>query len=217
MKKIVSAALSVIISAVMLIVPASAASKLAAPSGLKAAAKSTTSISLSWKAVKNASKYTVYYSTSKKGDYEKYGATSKTSAIVKKLKAGTHYYFRVYASGKVDGKTVTSAYSAADTFTKKEAFTNTAASLKITRNPGTVSNNDYATLEAVGKPNTEYTLTVYYSTTASKAKGTGKAKSDANGKVSWTWKVGAKTAPGEHKIVITGNGEKIETNFKTVK
>lgn len=220
MKKVISAVLSVVVTAVMLIVPAAAASKLAAPRNLKVSEKTSSSVTLTWSAVENASKYTIYYSTKKKGDYEKYGAVAKTTATVKNLEPGTKYFFRVESAGKINGKTAAGSYSAISAITEKEkaaAAESSGSSLKITKSPGTVCNNDYATLKATGKPNTEYTLTVYYSSTASKAKGTGTIKSDASGNLTWSWKVGPKTKAGEHKIKITGNGETVETTFTTKK
>ncbi len=77
------------------------------------------------------------------------------------------------------------------------------------------NNGEMATLTVVGKPNTEYTIKVYYSTRASEAQGLEKKFSDNNGVASWTWKVGANTKQGEHKIIVQGGGEKIETSFTT--
>lgn len=76
-----------------------------------------------------------------------------------------------------------------------------------------VGRNETATVSIKGKPNTEYTIKVYYSTTASKASGLEKKTSGADGLVSWSWKVGGSTKPGTFKIVISGGGEKIETSF----
>jgi hypothetical protein len=68
-----------------------------------------------------------------------------------------------------------------------------------------------ATIKIQGKPNTQYSITVYYSTSKSTAEGLEKKISDSNGYVTWTWKIGAKTKPGEHRIVIVGNGETFES------
>lgn len=87
--------------------------------------------------------------------------------------------------------------------------------LKLVSVTSPVSRNENATLTIIGKPNTEYKISVYYSTSASTASGLEKKTSDANGDVSWTWKVGGKTNAGEHRIVISGGDEKIETSFTT--
>lgn len=87
--------------------------------------------------------------------------------------------------------------------------------LKLVSVTSPVSRNENATLTIIGKPNTEYKISVYYSTTASTASGLEKKTSNADGNVSWTWKVGGKTNAGEHRIVISGGDEKIETTFTT--
>lgn len=87
--------------------------------------------------------------------------------------------------------------------------------LKLVSVTSPVNRNENATLTIIGKPNTEYKISVYYSTSASTASGLEKKTSDANGNVSWTWKVGGKTNAGEHRIVISGGDEKIETSFTT--
>ena len=88
--------------------------------------------------------------------------------------------------------------------------------LKVAKEAGTVSNGDTATLSIQGKPNTKYRITVYYFSGPSRAQGLKAAVSDDNGEVSWSWKVGTMTAEGEHRIVISGGGEKIETSFRTI-
>jgi len=71
-----------------------------------------------------------------------------------------------------------------------------------------------ATLTIKGKPNTEYRISVYYSSGASKADGLENKTTDSNGFLSWTWKVGAKTKSGTYRIVISGDNEKLTTYFK---
>ena len=58
-----------------------------------------------------------------------------------------------------------------------------------------------------------YSISVYYSSGESEANGLEDKISDADGYVSWTWKVGAKTAIGEYKIFVSGEGERFETSF----
>ena len=71
-------------------------------------------------------------------------------------------------------------------------------------------NND-ATLEILGKPNTKYRISVYYKTKPSQAKGLVEKESDANGYVSWTWRVGASVHPGSYQIQVVGGGETFVT------
>lgn len=91
--------------------------------------------------------------------------------------------------------------------------TTQGASLRIVSVTSPASRNEMATLTIVGKPNTEYDINVYYSSGASTADGLENKVSDANGNVSWTWKVGGSTNPGEKRIVVSGGGEKVETTF----
>jgi hypothetical protein len=89
--------------------------------------------------------------------------------------------------------------------------------ISITQSPGTVQAGSKAILSIKGKPNTKYSIEVYYSTKASEAKGLSPQVSDSSGNVSWEWKVGPKTKAGKHRIVIQGGGDKIETYFTTTK
>lgn len=214
LKQFTAVLVTVFFAAVSLAVPAAAASKIAAPKNLKVTTKTVTTVSLSWDKVESAAKYIVYFSADPKKEYTESCTTSKTSAMVKSLKAGTKYWFYVRAVDKEGAK---SKYSnRAEAFTEKASETK-STTLRVTKEAGTVGNNDTAILKAVGKPDTTYTLKVYYSSKVSKAKGTDAKKSDANGNVTWSWKVGAKTKPGTHKIIIEGGGEKIETSFVTEK
>ena len=212
--------MAVVVAVTALTVPAAAA-KLDSPENTKVTAKTTTSISIQWDKVEGAAKYCVYYSADKKKDYKEYGTTSKTKATVKGLKDNTKYWLYVRAVDKKGNKSSYSKVVSAFTEKKAEAVesteTKSTGKLKITQAAGTVANNSIATVKAVGKPNTVYELSVYYSTQQSKAKGTGKATSDASGAVCWSWKVGTNTKEGSHRIVIEGGGETLETSFTTVK
>ena len=84
---------------------------------LKVTKKSDTKAAFSWKAIKGAEKYQIYYSTN--GDKYKKLATvsgSKTSYTSSKLDFKKNdYKFKIRAYTKVDGKTVYGAYSKAVT------------------------------------------------------------------------------------------------------
>mgnify|MGYP003906016161 CR=1 FL=1 len=77
----------------------------------------------------------------------------------------------------------------------------------------TVKAGETATLTIQGEPKTQYRIEVYYKSGLSKAEGLEAKTSDADGKVSWSWKVGAKTAPGTYKIIITSDKGKKEIPF----
>ena len=81
---------------------AEAASKLAAPTGLKATVSGST-VKLSWNAVKGADAYRVYKFDSESGEYKTLKNVSGTSTSVKNLAKGT-YNFRVAAIVKSGDK-----------------------------------------------------------------------------------------------------------------
>lgn len=82
--------------------------------------------------------------------------------------------------------------------------------------PETVHRNQKATVTIKGKPNTEYSITVYYKSGPSSASGLEAKVSDSDGYVSWTWKVGAKTSAGTYDIVVSGGGEEETIRFTVV-
>jgi competence protein ComEC len=65
------------------------------------------------------------------------------------------------------------------------------------------SRNSYATLAIKTVPGAECTITVLYKSGSSVAAGLGPKVADAQGGVSWRWKVGGNTTPGTWKIIIT--------------
>lgn len=67
---------------------------------------------------------------------------------------------------------------------------------------------EFQTLTIKGRPDTEYAIKVYYRSSASKADGLENKKSDANGNVSWTWKVGTNTASVTAKVDIYESGKR---------
>lgn len=73
--------------------------------------------------------------------------------------------------------------------------------------------NENATVNIIGKPNTEYRIVVYYSSGPSNAEGLVPKRSDSSGAVSWTWHIGGKTDAGIYNLKIIGGGETIESQF----
>ncbi len=103
-----------------------AASKLAAPKGLKASVKKS-SVTLTWNAVKGADAYRVYKYNDSKGKYETCKNVSGTSCTVKNLKDGT-YKFRVAALVKSGSKYSVQTKSSAVSAKVKAGKTDTSAS-----------------------------------------------------------------------------------------
>ncbi len=217
-RKLLSILMTFVLSVSMFVSPVSASEvDINPPTKISIKTKTESSVKLSWNKVEGAEKYVIYYSTQKNKGYKKYGVTSKTSLTVKKLEEGTTYYFRIKARDITDGDVTNSKFSSAKKCTTKTSVDEVYKGIVITEAPGTIFNNSLATITIKGKPNTEYTCKVMYSSGWSTAEGLGKKTSDSNGIVSWTWKVGRKTKEGEHPIKISGGGETLETSFWTVK
>ena len=68
--------------------------------------------------------------------------------------------------------------------------------------------NKNAAFSFSGKPNTLYSIKVYYTTnTPSTAKGLTDKMSDDSGIVTWEWRVGNTAVGSGRRIVISGGGE----------
>ena len=80
-----------------------------------------------------------------------------------------------------------------------------------------VSKGGTATLTAQAAPGSACTITVYYKSGPSKAQGLEPKTAGADGKVSWSWTVGARTSSGNWQIVVSctanGNTSTQETTF----
>lgn len=96
---------------------------------LKVKSSTASSVTLSWKKAKGATKYVVYRYDSSKKKYTKLGTTSKLTYTAKKLTSGKKYTFAVKSYGK---KNFLSDYSS-----KKSTYTLPAAVKNLTAQAGT--------------------------------------------------------------------------------
>ncbi|MBQ8255179.1 MAG: hypothetical protein IJY94_06730 [Clostridia bacterium] len=85
-------------------------------------------------------------------------------------------------------------------------------SLKLVTLTETVPAGKKASVTVKGAPNTEYSITVTY-TSVSEAKGLENKRSDKDGVVSWEWRVGNNTKPGKYTVEIQSESEKITLYF----
>ena len=76
--------------------------------------------------------------------------------------------------------------------------------------------NQHATLSIRGNAGSTYSITVFYATTASTAKGLEDKVADAFGQVTWTWKVGARVKPGRYRMVVKGDGHEQTFWFEVI-
>ena len=85
-----------------------------------------------------------------------------------------------------------------------------AAKVRLISVTSPVATGSLATLTVAVSPAATCSISVYYSTTASRAHGL----SPKHGtRVSWTWKVGSRTAPGRWPIVVScGAAGKLKTS-----
>ena len=92
-----------------------------------------------------------------------------------------------------------------------------AQTLTVTDQTKKITRGKTAYVTIKGEPKTKYSIAVYYNSGKSTAKGLESKKTDKNGKLTWRWKVGTRTAPGTYDIVISGGGETLTTTFKVIK
>lgn len=89
-------------------------------------------------------------------------------------------------------------------------------SIEIVKAPGEVKRGGKATLAIRGLANTVYSIRVKYSSGYSAAKGLEDRASDSDGNCSWSWRIGAKTAPGEYDITVFDGINSYIIKFKVV-
>lgn len=90
------------------------------------------------------------------------------------------------------------------------------AELRVISWSETIGRNETASVTIQGKPGVEYDIDVHYKSGVSTAKGLENQVADEDGYVTWTWKIGNRTAAGTFQIVITGGGETITIEFTVV-
>lgn len=88
------------------------------------------------------------------------------------------------------------------------------ATLSFTSIPTSVARNSDATVSIHGLPNTDYYISVRYSSGTATADGLGAKTSDADGNVSWTWHIGGRTSLDYDPVItVSGGGEEITARF----
>jgi len=80
-----------------------------------------------------------------------------------------------------------------------------------------VSPRDDTAITVQTAPKASCMITVRYKSGPSKARGLDPREADAQGKVTWTWRVGSRTTPGKWPITVTcssgGRQGTLETSF----
>jgi len=90
-----------------------------------------------------------------------------------------------------------------------------SAGVRLVSKTSSVGAGATASLTVSVTPARACTISVYYTTVVSRAKGLSR-KSPKAGRVTWTWKVGNSTKPGRHRIVVScGSAGTLKTSFVT--
>jgi hypothetical protein len=76
-----------------------------------------------------------------------------------------------------------------------------------------VTQGNAAKLKIQGKPDTVYSISLYYSSGKSSAAGLEDKTSDSSGYAEWNWRIGSRTKTGTYKIEIKGGGEILVTEI----
>ncbi|QQE80424.1 hypothetical protein [Alicyclobacillus sp. SO9] len=84
----------------------------------------------------------------------------------------------------------------------------TIVSSSLTRNPG-----QYASIKVKTKPNVQGTIEVDYSSGPSHSSSLNPKTADPNGYITWTWKVGSRTTPGNWPVTITADRQTVKTTL----
>lgn len=92
-----------------------------------------------------------------------------------------------------------------------------AASVVITKQPGTVKRGNYASIAAKTQARVSCAITVTYKSGRSTAAGLTRKAASSTGAVSWSWKVGTNTTPGSWPVVITCGGATARTVVNVVR
>jgi hypothetical protein len=111
-------------------------------------------------------------------------------------------YVVTYKLGSVE-KTLTV------TVTAVTVVTNPSYKLTVVSLTSPVSPNENATIVVQGKAGQQYSIVVNYKSGPSTAAGLEPKVAGSDGRVSWTWKIGARTTAGDWRITISGDSRTV--------
>lgn len=90
-----------------------------------------------------------------------------------------------------------------------DVFTFYDGHIALCGDPPTLVRGERAALSVIGRPYTEYNLSVILFSGPSRASGLGTAESDSDGRISWEWNVSAQTRAGPVTAIVTGGGDRL--------
>jgi endonuclease YncB( thermonuclease family) len=83
--------------------------------------------------------------------------------------------------------------------------------LTLIKAPGTVAQDATASVTVKTSPGAACTIDVRYKSGSSNAKGLEPAKADAQGQVTWSWKIGSNTAVGVWPVIVQCGSDSVQT------
>lgn len=134
------------------------------------------------------------------GKDNKYGHPDKS--ILKRYLDNNTEISRTDLDGTIkvisDGKSITTQKEKST----EEKIENKEKSFSLVSFTDIVAPGDLASIEIRGKPNTKYSIDVFYKSGKSKAQGLEDKLSSSDGLVSFSWTVGSQVIPGVYDVVI---------------
>lgn len=149
-------------------------------------------------------------------DYSTSAAVYVEDGAVTKILSGEDILYDADGTQQVNGEPEEipeeskSETSASDLQTESTAQNGSIAVQSLT---SPIRRGSTAYMEVKAVPGEEYSITVYYASSVSKAADLVPKIADENGLITWKWKVGSRTAPGTYKITVIGGGDTLETVF----
>jgi hypothetical protein len=90
--------------------------------------------------------------------------------------------------------------------------------VRLVRVTSPVRNGSFATLVARVSARRVCTIAVFYTTRRSRAAGLGPRRPNTRGLVTWRWRVGTRTIPRRHPIIVScGSAGRLRTSFVTIR
>ena len=117
------------------------------------------------------------------------------------------------ASTSSPAKSQTNSQSASSNPAPTQSHSSSTNSTKLTIASSVldVSPGDYASITIHTAPGATGSIEVDYESGPSHAKGLYDQTADSSGNITWQWKVGTRTTPGNWPVIISANGQTIQT------
>ena len=118
-------------------------------------------------------------------------------------------YSLTYSYNSNTSQTVSSSSDSESEAKNNSGLVNASSGHRILSFVNSVKPGEKASIKIEGVPETEYSIAVFYSSGQSKSKDLLPKTSDAQGIVSWEWRVGINTSQGNYSVIISAEGETV--------